>query len=153
MYISSIKHFNKQLKRQIDNQEQFPSDDVLDRFIMTQAATTLMKSRNRWSTPDCFIITQLATTMAKNLNRPSRLHQLDKKNRTDFHQCWSLNLFTLFFVPNRLYAHDIKQESKDRHADDQAPGTKQLFTDQQHDERIKDRQFRAAGHKLRIQDI
>ena len=40
------------------------------------------------------------------------------KTSTDFHQCWSLNLFTLFFVPNRLYAHNIKQESKDRHADD-----------------------------------
>lgn len=126
---------------------------ALHRFIVTQAAATLTKSWNRPAALHCFIITQLATTMAKNLNRPSRLHQLDKKNSTDFHQCWSLNLFTLFFVPNRLYAHDIKQESKDRHADDQAPGTKQLFTDQQHDERIKDRQFRAAGHKLRIQDI
>lgn len=131
LYISSVKHFNKQLKRQITNQEQFPSGDILNRFTVTQAATTLTKS----------------------LNRSSRLHQLDKKTSTDFHQCWSLNLFTLFFVPNRLYAHDVKQESKDRHTDDQAPGTKQLFTDQQHDERIKDRQFCAAGHKLGIQDV
>ena len=175
MYISSVKYFNKQLKRQIANQKQFPSDDILNRFIMTQAAATLMKSWNRpaalhclivtqaaatltkcWNRPAAlhrFIITQAATTMAKNLNRPSRLHQLDKKTSTDLHQCWSLNLFTLFFVPNRLYAHDVKQESKDRHTDNQAPGTKQLFTDQQHDERIKDRQFRATGHKLGIQDV
>lgn len=130
LYISSVKHFNKQLKRQIDNQEQFPSDDILY----------------------CFIVAQAATTLTKSLNRSSRLPLL-KKTSTDFHQCWSLNLFTLFFVPNRLYAHDVKQESKDRYTDDQAPGTKQLFTDQQHDERIKDRQFRAAGHKLGIQDV
>ncbi|WP_347980501.1 hypothetical protein [Limosilactobacillus allomucosae] len=99
LYISSAKHFNKQLKRQIDNQEQFPNDDVLNRFIMTQAsatmaeslnrstalhrfivtqaAATLMKSWNRSAALHCLIITQLATTMAKTLNRSSRLHQLD----------------------------------------------------------------------------
>lgn len=85
MYILSIKHFNKQLKRQIDNQEQFLSDDVLNRFIMTQAAATLMKSWNHPAALHCLIITQLATTLTKNLNRPSWLHQLDKKTSTDFH--------------------------------------------------------------------
>jgi hypothetical protein len=57
----------------------------LNRFIMTQAAATLMKSWNRSAALHCLIITQLATTMAKSLNRPSRLHQLDKKTSTDFH--------------------------------------------------------------------
>ena len=34
-----IESFNKQLKRQIDKKEQFPNEDALDRFVMTQVAT------------------------------------------------------------------------------------------------------------------
>ncbi|MGJ3921649.1 transposase [Limosilactobacillus mucosae] len=34
-----IESFNKQLKRQIDKKEQFPNENALDRFVMTQIAT------------------------------------------------------------------------------------------------------------------
>ncbi|WP_392391252.1 transposase [Mordavella massiliensis] len=34
-----IESFNKQLKRQIDKKEQFPNENALDRFVMTQVAT------------------------------------------------------------------------------------------------------------------
>ncbi|MFR0580875.1 transposase, partial [Limosilactobacillus mucosae] len=34
-----IESFNKQLKRQSDKKEQFPNEDALDRFVMTQVAT------------------------------------------------------------------------------------------------------------------
>lgn len=34
-----IESFNKQLKRQIDKKEQFPNEEALDRFVMTQVAT------------------------------------------------------------------------------------------------------------------
>jgi hypothetical protein len=60
LYISSVKHFDKQLKRQIDNQKHFPSDDIPNRFIVTQAVITITKSWNRLAILDCFIMTQAA---------------------------------------------------------------------------------------------
>lgn len=84
LYISSVKHFDKQLKRQIDNQKHFPSDDIPNRFIVTQAVITITKSWNRLAILDCFIMTQAAITMAESLNRSNQLHLLDNKNQHRF---------------------------------------------------------------------
>lgn len=50
-------------------------------------------------------------------------------------------------------SQNIQEESKDRNADDQAPGTKEVLANEQNYKGIKDRQLCLAGHEFWVQDI
>lgn len=54
---------------------------------------------------------------------------------------------------NRLYPQNIQQESEDWDPHNQPPGAEKVFTDQQDNEGVENRQFSPTRHELRIQNV
>lgn len=54
---------------------------------------------------------------------------------------------------NGLYAQNIQQESEDWYPHNQTPGPEKVFTDEQDNKGVENRQLSPACHEFRIQDV